>query len=99
MVGDDVVHHSFKRTVVFNAGVLDVRIFARVLVSAVGGDLGRDFLSDDLANFILILPLDVAEMLVPRVQDVAKAIQFRLALVARACLSGRVRFWRPYPGA
>jgi hypothetical protein len=92
VVGKQVHHDSLQGLVVFNAGVLLVRIAHGVLVGFVGSHLHRDFLADDLADFVGVFPLDIAELVIERLDDVAQAIQLRLGFAAAAAGGNRLDF-------
>ncbi len=61
-----------------DAGVLPVGVLHGVLVGLVRGDLGRNLFGDDLADLVAVLPVDVAELVVERLQDVGQVIKLRL---------------------
>lgn len=61
MVGEKLQHHAVERLVVLKPGILLVGVRLRVLVRLVLRHPRRDFLCDDLANLVLVLPLDMAK--------------------------------------
>jgi hypothetical protein len=61
---------------VLYAGILLVRVLHGVLISLVRCDLDRNLLSDDLSNLVLVLPVDIAELLIECPQDVTQSIKF-----------------------
>ncbi|MDD2467434.1 MAG: hypothetical protein PHI97_25900 [Desulfobulbus sp.] len=63
-----------------NAGVLLVRIFHRFLIGASSLTLSGISLSDDLLDFIGILPFDITEFIVKSPDGVAELIQIRVWL-------------------
>jgi len=69
VVGQQLQHHAVKRLVVLQFGVLLVGVRLRILISLVLRHTRRDILGDDLADLVLVLPLDVAEQIVESLDD------------------------------
>ncbi|AEP13506.1 hypothetical protein Cabther_B0508 [Chloracidobacterium thermophilum B] len=68
----------------FDAGVLFVRELPSVLVGGVGGNARRNFLGNEFAHPIGISPRNVAELIVERLDDVGKPVEFWFRLVPTA---------------
>ena len=69
MIREQLDEHPLQSVVVFDAGIL---------VSLIGSHFGGDLFGDDKADFVGILSLDIAELVVEGAQDIAQAVQFRL---------------------
>ena len=81
MVCEQFHNHPLQSIVVFDPGILAVRILHGILVGLIRGHFSRDFLCNDLANLVRVFPINVPKLLVERLDDVAQPIQFRLNLV------------------
>lgn len=68
MVGQDVDHDPLQRGIVFNPSGLLVIILHGVLVGRIRCHLGRDLLSNDLADLVTVLPIDVIKLVVERLK-------------------------------
>ena len=75
MVSQQVDHDPLQRCVVLNPGGFLVVVLHGVLVGRVRCHLGRDFFGDDLADLVGILPIDVAKLIVERLDNVAQLVQ------------------------
>ncbi len=53
-----------------------------VLVGRVSCHLGRDLLSDYLADLVAILPINITELIVERLDDIAQLVQIRFRFTA-----------------
>jgi hypothetical protein len=84
VVRDEDFHRPLQRRVVLDSGVLPIRISDRVLKGLVRGHLGRQLLGDHLPDLVPIFPVDVPELVVERLDDVAQSLQFGLWLSAAA---------------
>src|SRR5581483_11477287 len=80
VVGQQIRNDPLKRLIVLDAGVLPVGVLLRVLVGFIGRYLRRYLLSDHLPDFVSVFPVDVAKLLIERLDDVAQAVQFRFRL-------------------
>ncbi len=80
IVLEDAVHDAPKGTLEFDARVLLVRVFHRILIRRVGCHSVRDIPGDEPVNSICVVPRDVAELIVEGPQDVGEAVNrgFRL---------------------
>ena len=66
--------HISKRPVVLQPRRRLVGVSHGILVSLVGGHLRGDFLRDDLPNPVCVLPVNIAELIVERLDDVAQPV-------------------------
>ena len=70
MVGQHADKHTHQRHVMLDTSVLLVGILLRVLICGIRVYLIRKLLCYQLSNPVLVLPLDVAELVVERLEDV-----------------------------
>src|SRR6266487_4296514 len=70
--------YALKRIVVLDASVLPIRVLHSILICSVSGDLRRYLLSNNLADLVCVLPVDVAEQVIECFEDVGKSIQLWL---------------------
>jgi hypothetical protein len=73
-------HHPAQGAVVFDACVLGVAVALRVLIRLVGCDAAWDVLGDEPLHAVRVGPVDVAELVVERAQDVGEPLQLRVGL-------------------
>ena len=84
MVGEHADHHLLERPVVLQPRRRPITVPHRVLIGLVCRYLAGDLLGNDLADAVRVLPVDVPELVVERLDDVAEPIQFRLRLPSAA---------------
>lgn len=89
VVGQEVDHDALQRGVVLDPGGFLVVVLHGVLVGGIRRYLGRDLLGDNLADLVAVFPIDVAELVVERLDDVAQLVQLRFRFAATA--TGRHR--------
>ena len=73
-------------------GGLLVVVLHGVLVGRARYHFGRDLLGDDLADLVGILPIDIAELVVERLDNVAQLVQLRFRLASAATGRNRTDF-------
>ncbi len=78
VVFEDGGHNALECLVVFDARVLAVRIFLRVLKRLVGRYPRRDVFRYEAMHAIRVRPRDIAELVVERLDDVAQPVKLRL---------------------
>ena len=92
MIGQQGVHDPLQRGIMLDAGGLPVVVLHGVLVGRVRRHLARDIFGDDLADLVGVLPVDIAELIVERLDNVAQWFQFRFRLISAAAGRRRLDF-------
>ena len=66
MIREQVDYNPFQRGIVLDSGVFPVVVLHGILAGRVRRHSDRDFLDDDLADFVAVLPVDIAELFIER---------------------------------
>ena len=63
-------HHALQGFVMFDPGVLPIGVLPGIAVGGVPCDLGWNFLRNETANPVLVLPGDIPKLVVEGLEDV-----------------------------
>ena len=66
----------------FDPGVLPIGVLTGIAVSGVPRNLGWNFLRNETANPVLVLPGNIPELVVEGLENVREAVEFRVRAVA-----------------
>src|SRR3972149_623203 len=75
-------HYSLQSLIMFNSGVLFIRVLNCILVSSIRPYFRWNFLAYYLAYLVRVFPVDAAELVIERFNDIAQVIQFRFRFSA-----------------
>ena len=66
MIREQADYNPFQRGIVLDSGVFPVVVLHGVLADRVRRHSDQDFLGDDLTDFVAVLPVDIAELVIER---------------------------------
>lgn len=80
MIGQEICHDALERFVVLDARVLAVGMFHGVLIRFIRRHLRGNLFADHCLDLVAVLPIDIAELIIERLDDVAESIEFGFRL-------------------